>query len=67
MYFVYTISRMTGIDGTFGYLSPFKWVNVNVLSPGYGLEPGRLFSFLGITGLLILASGFICRRKDILT
>jgi len=67
LYFVYTISRMTGIDGTFGYLSPFKWVNVNVLSPGYGLEPGRLFSFLGITGLLILASGFIYRRKDILT
>ena len=67
LYFFYTISRMSGVDGTFGYLSPFKWVNTAVLSPGYALEFSRIALFLGITILLILVSGFIYRRKDILT
>jgi ABC-2 type transport system permease protein len=62
LYFLYSISRMSGVDGTFGYLSPFKWVNVNVLSPTYGLEPWRTAAFL-----LILVSGVIYNRKDILT
>jgi ABC-2 type transport system permease protein len=67
LYFIYSISRMAGVDGTFGYLSPFKWVNIAVLSPAYGLEFSRLAAFLGMTALLILVSGFIYRRKDILT
>jgi ABC-2 type transport system permease protein len=67
LYFVYTISRMAGVDGTFGYISPFKWVNVAVLSPSYGLEISRVAAFLGFTALLVLVSGFIYRRKDILT
>jgi len=67
LYFLYSISRMSGVDGTFGYLSPFKWVNVNVLTPSYGLEPWRTAAFFGITTLLILVSGLIYRRKDILT
>jgi len=67
LYFLYTISRMSGVDGTFGYLSPFKWVNVDVLSPSYGIEFGRTLAFLGTTLLLILASGLLYRRKDILT
>jgi ABC-2 type transport system permease protein len=67
LYFVYTISRMAGVDGTFGYLSPFKWVNIAVLSPDYGLEFSRVAAFLGVTALLILVSGLGYRRKDILT
>jgi ABC-2 type transport system permease protein len=67
LYFLYTISRMSGVNGEFGYMSPFKWVNIDVLSPSYGLEFSRTFAFLGIAVLLILASGFIYRRKDILT
>jgi ABC-2 type transport system permease protein len=67
LYFLYTISRMSGVDGNFGYLSPFKWVNIDVLSPSYGFEFLRLAAFLGTTGLLIMASGLIYRRKDILT
>ena len=67
LYFFYSISRISGVDGSFGYLSPFKWVNVNVLSPSYGLEPWRTAAFIGITALLILVSGYIYRRKDILT
>lgn len=67
LYFLYTISRMSGVDGTFGYISPFKWVNIDVLSPSYGIDLSRLAAFLGVTGLLVLASDFIYRRKDILT
>jgi ABC-2 type transport system permease protein len=67
LYFLYTISRMSGVDGNFGYISPCKWVNIDVLTPDYGIEPFRLAAFLGITGLLMAASGLIYRRKDILT
>jgi ABC-2 type transport system permease protein len=67
LYFLYTISRMSGVDGTFGYLSPFKWVNIAVLSPSYGLEFTRTAAFIGITVILILVSGFLYQRKDILT
>ena len=67
LYFLYTISRMSGVDGTFGYLSPFKWVNIDVLSPSYGMELSRFMAFVGMTVLLILVSGLIYRRKDILT
>ena len=67
LYFLYTISRMSGVDGTFGYISPFKWVNVNVLSSSYGIEPLRITAFVGMSALLILISGFVYRRKDILT
>ena len=67
LYFVYTISRMSGVDGTFGYLSPFKWVNIDVLSASYGLEFKRLAAFIIVSALLIAGSAFIFRRKDILT
>ena len=66
-YFLYSISRIPGINGDFGYLSPFKWVNVEVLSPFYTLELIRVAGFLVITAFLIVVSGFIYRRKDILT
>jgi len=66
-YFLYSISRIPGINGDFGYLSPFKWVDVEVLSPTYTFELIRVTGFSGITILLILVSGFLYRRKDILT
>jgi ABC-2 type transport system permease protein len=67
LYFLYTISRMSGVDGTFGYISPFKWVNVDVLSPSYVVEPLRLIVFAGMSAILILVSAALYRRKDILT
>jgi ABC-2 type transport system permease protein len=67
LYFLYSISRITGVNGTFGYISPFKWVNVEVLSPSYTLESLRVTGFLAITVFLIVVSGLMYRRKDILT
>jgi ABC-2 type transport system permease protein len=66
-YFLYSISRIAGINGAFGYISPFKWVNVDVLSPGYHLEFSRVSWFVGVVTLLVLLSGLIYRKKDILT
>jgi hypothetical protein len=38
-----------------------------VLSPSYSIEPWRIIAFIGMSALLLLVSGFIYRRKDILT
>jgi len=67
LYFLFTISRLSGVKGYFGYMSPFKWVNVEVLNPSYGAEFWRIFLFLGLTVLLVILSGFLYRKKDILT
>ncbi|MCX6284220.1 MAG: ABC transporter permease subunit [Bacteroidetes bacterium] len=67
LYFLFTISRLSGVNGDFGYVSPFKWVNVEVLNPSYGAEFWRIFLFLGLTVLLVFLSGFLYRKKDILT
>jgi len=66
-YFLFTISRISGVKGNFGYLSPFKWVNVDVLNPVYGPELWRIAIFLVMIVLLSAGSGFIYRKKDILT
>ncbi len=65
-YFINTISKMAGVEGSFGYLSPFKWVDVDVLSPAYGFDMLRITTFILVTALFIAISGFIYRRKDIL-
>jgi len=66
-YFLYSISRIPGINGDFGYISPFKWVNIEVLSPLYSFELKRVAAFSGISIFFIMLSGFLYRRKDILT
>jgi ABC-2 type transport system permease protein len=66
-YFIFSISRMTGVNGSFGYISPFKWVNIEVLSPTYGMEPGSLAFFMCFMIFFTFTAGFLYRRKDILT
>ena len=66
-YFLFSISRIPGINGKFGYISPFKWINMEVLSPAYSLESFRLAGFIGIILFLVFLSAFIYRGKDILT
>ena len=66
-YFIFTISRISGVSGEFGYVSPFKWVNMDVLNPAYGADFRRVMLFSGLTIILIIASVFIYRKKDILT
>jgi ABC-2 type transport system permease protein len=48
------------------YLTPFKYINLDAHSPDYGFDAWRLIYFNGISGLLIILSYVLYRRKDIL-
>jgi len=67
LYFIFTISRIIGVSGDFGYISPFKWVNMDVLNPSYGSDPWRVLLFSGLVLILLGISLLIYRKKDILT
>lgn len=64
-YFIFTLSKITESAANIGYLSPFKFVNTDVMNPAYGLDPWRLLYFIGISALLIGISYRIYNRKDI--
>jgi ABC-2 type transport system permease protein len=64
-YFIYTISKISQEVFFLGYLSPFRYVGVDVLSSSYRLDPWNLAYFLGLTLLLGISSLRIYRRKDI--
>lgn len=66
-YFIYTISKITASIEKIGYLSPFRYVDMNVISPGYKLDIWHLIYFVGIGALLTVLSYQIYMRKDIYT
>jgi ABC-2 type transport system permease protein len=66
-YFIYTLSKITESIAKIGYLSPFKYVNTDVINPAYKLELLNLSFFTGISLLLIGLSFRIYKRKDIYT
>jgi ABC-2 type transport system permease protein len=64
-YFIFTFSKITEGVEKLGYISPFKYVDMEVVSAGYSINYWRLVYFTGISFLLtLLAHGFY-RRKDI--
>jgi len=66
-YFIYTLSKITESVSGIGYLSPFKFVDVNLINPDYSLNLWYLAYFVGISFLLTLFSYRIYLRKDIYT
>jgi hypothetical protein len=48
------------------YLTPFKYINLEIYSSEYGLDAWRLTYLLGVSSLLVLFSYVFYRRKDIL-
>ena len=66
-YFIYTISKITVSIAKIGYLSPFRYVDMNVVSPGYTIDIWHLIYFVGIGILLTGLSYRIYMRKDIYT
>ena len=66
-YFIFSLSKITESGSKIGYLSPFKYVNVEVSNPAYGLDIWRLTYFIGISVSLTLLSYLIYKRKDIYT
>ena len=66
-YFIYTISKITtGISGL-GYLSPFKYVDMNAASSDYSLNILYLAYFVLLSVLFVFFSYRIYVKKDIYT
>jgi putative exporter of polyketide antibiotics len=65
LYFIYTLSKITESISVIGYMSPFKFVDMNVVNPAYRLDIWHLAYFLGICLLLTGLSFRIYKRKDI--
>ena len=66
-YFIFTISKITDNVSKIGYISPFKYVNVNATDPAYKLDIWHIIYFTGISLLLIRLSCLFYKRKDIYT
>jgi len=66
-YFIYSLSKITESAAKIGFLSPFKYVNVDVINPAYRLDVINLSFFIGISLLLTILSFILYRRKDIYT
>ncbi|MFA9389811.1 MAG: ABC transporter permease subunit [Prolixibacteraceae bacterium] len=64
-YFISTLSKITPSAATIAYLSPFKYVNIDVIRPGYQLELINLFIFIGFTLILTGLALQMYKRKDI--
>ena len=67
LYFIFTLSKITGSVAKIGYLTPFKYVDTNVLDPAYKLDPVSLIYFIVISLLLLVVSYRLYLRKDIYT
>jgi len=67
MYFIFTLSKITGSVAAIGYLSPFKYVNTNVLDPAYKGGIGNLLYFTVFALLLLIISYRLYLRRDIYT
>lgn len=65
LYFIYTLSKITPNTAKIGYLSPFKYANIEVLNSSYGLDFWNLLFFIGFTVVLTFVSFQIYRKKDI--
>jgi ABC-2 type transport system permease protein len=67
LYFIFTLSKITESIAKIGYLSPFKYVDTNVIDPAYKLDSVSLIYFIGISLMLLVLSYRVYLRKDIYT
>ncbi len=65
-YFLDVLSKITPSADKIGYISPFKFVDTQILRPDYGLAWWRLLYFLGLSTVLIILAITKYRKKDIL-
>jgi ABC-2 type transport system permease protein len=65
LYFIFTLSKITESASRIGYISPFKYVDMEVTSPSYHLQLWNVLYFAGFTLLLTSVSYKIYCRKDI--
>jgi ABC-2 type transport system permease protein len=67
LYFIFTLSKITAGAEKIGYLTPFKFIDTNILNPDYGFNIWHLAYFIGISGLLTIIAYRLYLRKDIYT
>jgi ABC-2 type transport system permease protein len=67
LYFIYTVSKLTQRYSWIGYISPFKYVRLEVTQTHYTLDGWRLAYFLGIAAVMTVGSFFLYGKKDIYT
>ncbi|MBN2442659.1 MAG: ABC transporter permease subunit [Spirochaetales bacterium] len=65
-YIIDAVSKITPQADFIGYISPFKFVDINVQNPEYMLDWRRVLYFLGISTILVVISFIVYRKKDIL-
>ena len=65
-YFVDAVSNITRQTMLIGFISPFRFVDHDVLRAGYGFEWWRLLYLIGLSAIFIGTSFMIYRKKDIL-
>jgi ABC-2 type transport system permease protein len=65
-YFWDTVAKITQKFDAWGWLSPFKWIDLKVTVPGYDFVWWRLMMFGILIVCCFLSSSVIYRRKDIL-
>jgi ABC-type transport system involved in multi-copper enzyme maturation permease subunit len=66
-YFIFTLSKITEGAAKIGYLSPFRFANVDAINPAYTIDLWHLAYFIGISLLLTGLSYRFYKRKDIYT
>jgi ABC-2 type transport system permease protein len=65
LYFIYTLSKITDSISKIGYISPFKYVNLDTINPEYRVELWNTLYFIGLSLLLAGLSYRLYKRKDI--
>lgn len=66
MYLIDAISKISPKTEKLGYISPFKFVDTDVINMSYGLDWWRLLYFLSLILAFTVASFIVYNRKDIL-
>lgn len=67
LYFIYTVSKITESASKLGYLTPFRYIDLNVTRPDYRLDLFNLGYFLSLSIILLIISYRMYLRKDIFT
>jgi len=65
LYFIFTLSKITESATKIGYISPFRYVGMEVTNPAYHLDIWNVVYFVGFTLLLTALSYRLYCRKDI--
>jgi ABC-2 type transport system permease protein len=65
MYFIFTLSKITPDVEKLGYISPYRYVDTNVLQRDYGLNLWYILYFTGLSAILLIAAFLRYRKKDI--